>query len=517
MPLVVWAAGNDSIDASFGYAKLKDDYRGRILVVGASDSTGHRAAFSNYGAYIDVYAPGAGVYTYGPSGAGLAVVPRQGTSYSAPIVAGIAGLLKSFDPRLPPDTLRQLIIAGANGGNRRIGSPKNSGDTAFIANAYEALKRAATRPTAPLCDNRVWYADGQVWTRRDRANPNSDEALFAVPSSDSAGLFSPAHGGKRVDGFSSTLWDYFAFEYANGTWTLNEDFWSLPWGVDGGATNSFFSYSHDADTSASATVGTDGAIHVYRRLETSPYTQTQVTTFTPTGVPAGSADSVCVFRSMLDPSQCGYIVVGTGGSVAATTAFAPNGREILVAVNITGKSITSDTDYFQCIDDYECRQLTLTTTALGSQLWTVPLSGGTPQLRWSLSGRSIMQLAESEAGTEIVAHLAADSSRAVTGAFILTPPPPPEPVPSNSDAQRFGRVEPVFDGVLRLQLGDATAGGRDAQHVPHLARARVDGEPENRWTGSRGDHSGARYRPGHTSPADTATSSAPPVGGRALQ
>jgi hypothetical protein len=122
-------------------------------------------------------------------------------------------------------------------------------------------------------------------------------------------------------------------------------------------------------------------------------------------------------------------MVSTGAALTTTTAFAPNGREILVAVNIKATSLTSDTDYFQCTDDHECRQLTLVTRALGTQLWTVPISGGSPQLRWSISGRYLMQLAESESGSEVIAHLASDSSRAVTGAFIITPPAPESPYP----------------------------------------------------------------------------------------
>nr|MCU0493559.1 S8 family serine peptidase [Chloroflexaceae bacterium] len=60
--------------------------------VAATDSNDGRASFSNYGTWVYAAAPGASIYTTTPDG-GYRYV--NGTSFSTPYVAGVAGLLAS--------------------------------------------------------------------------------------------------------------------------------------------------------------------------------------------------------------------------------------------------------------------------------------------------------------------------------------------------------------------------------------------------------------------------------------
>ena len=64
------------------------------------------ASFSNYGAGIDVIAPGVGIYSTLPGGG---YGTKSGTSMAAPHVAGVAALMRSVEPELEPDLLRGLL------------------------------------------------------------------------------------------------------------------------------------------------------------------------------------------------------------------------------------------------------------------------------------------------------------------------------------------------------------------------------------------------------------------------
>ncbi|MCK5243387.1 S8 family serine peptidase [bacterium] len=85
------------------------DFSGFVLV-GATTSSDTRASFSNYGIPIDVMAPGVSIYTtYSSGGYGGA----SGTSFSAPITAGLAALIYSLNPSFTPDEVEQFIFSTA--------------------------------------------------------------------------------------------------------------------------------------------------------------------------------------------------------------------------------------------------------------------------------------------------------------------------------------------------------------------------------------------------------------------
>jgi subtilisin family serine protease/photosystem II stability/assembly factor-like uncharacterized protein len=104
--LVVAAAGNDNLnsDASRHYPS---NYRG-VLGVGATESTSDtRTSFTNYGVSIPVYAPGVNIISAlvgGGIGNG-----GSGTSYSSPLVAGLAGILQSVNPAWTPAQIAAQI------------------------------------------------------------------------------------------------------------------------------------------------------------------------------------------------------------------------------------------------------------------------------------------------------------------------------------------------------------------------------------------------------------------------
>jgi membrane-anchored mycosin MYCP len=88
-----------------------DDY---VLTVGSVDHEGRPSAFTLAGPWVDVAAPGEDVVSLSPDGDGLIDTvpgssqpsPISGTSYSAPVVTGMAALVRAVSPHL---TARQVI------------------------------------------------------------------------------------------------------------------------------------------------------------------------------------------------------------------------------------------------------------------------------------------------------------------------------------------------------------------------------------------------------------------------
>lgn len=82
-----------------------------VISAGATNNQDVRSSFSNYGAGLDISAPGENIYTTKP-GSGYESV--DGTSFSSPIVAGVAALLKGKNPDLTPAEAAWIIESSAD-------------------------------------------------------------------------------------------------------------------------------------------------------------------------------------------------------------------------------------------------------------------------------------------------------------------------------------------------------------------------------------------------------------------
>ena len=107
----VVAAGNGNSDAgAYSPASLSE-----AITVGATNQFDARAEFSNYGATLDLFAPGVSI----PSawiGGDLMIANASGTSMAAPHVAGVVALYLQTNRTASPATVRSALVGTSTQG-----------------------------------------------------------------------------------------------------------------------------------------------------------------------------------------------------------------------------------------------------------------------------------------------------------------------------------------------------------------------------------------------------------------
>ncbi len=145
--LIVAAAGNDSRSSGYysHYSHYPSDYP-RVLSVGATERDTRRLApFSNYGRTVDVYAPGMFIRTTAVNN-GYAY--SAGTSLAAPLVSGVAALVKTRYPDISPDRLHEYI---------RVTSENMELGNGFV----NALAAVRVPPSSPSIWLKSWTWEGK--------------------------------------------------------------------------------------------------------------------------------------------------------------------------------------------------------------------------------------------------------------------------------------------------------------------------------------------------------------------
>lgn len=144
--LLIQAAGNDNknIDSAAHFPNpnyLSGGRAGAYIVVGASglkDNGQLKANFSNYGqTEVDVFAPGVQIYSSIP---GSQYDYYDGTSMAAPVVAGLAALIREYYPKLKAMQVKEIILKSVV----KRTALANYCATGGVVNAYNALQLAAT-------------------------------------------------------------------------------------------------------------------------------------------------------------------------------------------------------------------------------------------------------------------------------------------------------------------------------------------------------------------------------------
>lgn len=104
--LVVASAGNFNNEIPMYPAA----YPG-VLSVASTTVSDVRSGFSNYGSWVDVSAPGSQIWSLAPQNQ---YTVKSGTSFSGPLVAGLAALMKSYNSLLTVDEMQQCILNSAD-------------------------------------------------------------------------------------------------------------------------------------------------------------------------------------------------------------------------------------------------------------------------------------------------------------------------------------------------------------------------------------------------------------------
>lgn len=172
--LLIHAAGNESHDVDH-----VDNYPNQNLItfnrqatnfinVGASGdprvASGQLVAdFSNYGkSTVDVFAPGVKIYSTLPGGNKYGYL--SGTSMAAPVVTGVAALIRSYYPDLTAQQVKYAIDKSVDGDpDTKVNVPGTDSTTTLrelcetggFLNAYNALEIASTLKAATNPDNKT--------------------------------------------------------------------------------------------------------------------------------------------------------------------------------------------------------------------------------------------------------------------------------------------------------------------------------------------------------------------------
>ena len=152
-----------------------------VLTVSATDSNDAIAPWSNTGTPIDLAAPGVSIYTT-TMGGGYS--PASGTSFSAPVTAGVAALVISANPSLTSAQVQQVLKQSADD----LGAP--GWDPVYgwgRVNAQKAVAAAINFGQVPGRTNQIW---GRVlWAGQPVAGaivstPNGTNTAQAISAAD---------------------------------------------------------------------------------------------------------------------------------------------------------------------------------------------------------------------------------------------------------------------------------------------------------------------------------------------
>jgi subtilisin family serine protease len=135
--------------------------------VAATNSYDTRASFSNFGACVELFAPGVGILS-ASNGSDSATATLDGTSMATPHVTGVAALMMDEDPNRTPANLRDLLIARST--QNVVGNPGTNSPNRLL---YSLTLGAGGLPQMPAyLDIQPWMCNGYndvFWTNADGA------------------------------------------------------------------------------------------------------------------------------------------------------------------------------------------------------------------------------------------------------------------------------------------------------------------------------------------------------------
>ncbi|MEV7339306.1 S8 family serine peptidase [Streptomyces sp. NPDC093544] len=246
---VVVAAGNENSNTS-GYSPSSCS---NVINVAATNRTGARASYSNYGTLVDIAAPG-GQTSTGTANGILSTLNSgtktpstesyayyQGTSMATPHIAGLVALMKSANSSLTPAQIESAIKtnaralpgactggcgAGLADATKTVqavsGSGGSTGGTTFTSTSAVPIPDAGSAVDSPITvSGRTGNAPTALQVGVDITHTyRGDLVIDLVAPDGSTYRLKAASSSDSADNVSATYTVNASTETANGTWKL---------------------------------------------------------------------------------------------------------------------------------------------------------------------------------------------------------------------------------------------------------------------------------------------------------
>ncbi|HGY56496.1 MAG TPA: T9SS type A sorting domain-containing protein [Caldithrix abyssi] len=204
--LFIAAAGNSASDAAHYPSGLPE-----VISVGASTPADGLAGFSNYGNTLDVIAPGVDMLSTAIGGGYNSV---NGTSFSAPLVSAVAGLLLSHNSEYSNGQIRNILKTSAKdvlskGWDYYSGAGRLSAIGAVLTSEGGAIQLRQPLPESSHAGDKLWLVGSIVHPDILQASVSyglgkQPQEWFTVLDEDRRQVFSDTLGAVDIASYSDT-------------------------------------------------------------------------------------------------------------------------------------------------------------------------------------------------------------------------------------------------------------------------------------------------------------------------
>ncbi|MGM0480032.1 MAG: S8 family serine peptidase [Bacteroidota bacterium] len=155
--ILIAGAGNDNVSTQFYPAAYNN-----VVAVASTNQNDQKSSFSQYGSWIDIAAPGSNILS---TDEGTSYQSTSGTSMASPLVAGLAGLMKSLAPSATQTDIINCMYSSADDIDAQnpsyigqLGAGRINADVAMnclgaFSNQYDAAIVDIIEPKGALCVN----------------------------------------------------------------------------------------------------------------------------------------------------------------------------------------------------------------------------------------------------------------------------------------------------------------------------------------------------------------------------